>query len=721
MPQLSPRRLFFGTSTALVLVAFLAASLWSRRANTMNASHRADLATMRIDSLLRSGPDSVRAISLGYLERTRLGLGSPFRLVDQAARDPRLNDSIRHEVAWGVVGLLMRRQAYEISPAVLDEVGPAGAGDDHLRLIKRIIGESDDPRTAELSLRLAYALAASQGTISFGGVATVNEVIAQLRDADLAERDLKRVIPAAAADGVDLIEEIQRSRAARTLSVEAPLPMAPDPAEREAAIDAVPAILHDIGQIRAQAGTRSFARSMVDPRSAIILARLSTRIPPLAAARIPAITRSAPFREDTSLDEAALVRLLSVTNEESLVAATALADRSSEGRSRTAARLAVSAGVALRAHNQDRVWFPGDRTASVGSVVGLYNLRSISFDSRVPQSWRPYYAMMISSALEDFRQVLPAYDPSNLAFDVTMDALPDSALAMHDPRTRTLRLSAWTPSGTLAHELAHDVDWQAGHRLFKRAGGYATDRAIQEHHVALATAVRGLTAARLTGRGRMSAAGSSRPAEVFARSVDWFIADALARRGITNGYLTGIEDPMLPGFAAFPGDAAAMSGASALVKSLTEMTALPDSVGAAYLARWNRLDEIDPSVTVLRILDAPVSSRGWGRAWLGFDHALQSSMATGSLCLVDRLASGTAQDRLSAMAVDARAKGIVFRRAHVLSPSSRPAWARAVLGDPMSNPSSASEMLMRMTAAVAEGAGRAGLIPLPPAPFKPAC
>jgi hypothetical protein len=328
---------------------------------------------------------------------------------------------------------------------------------------------------------------------------------------------------------------------------------------------------------------------------------------------------------------------------------------------------------------------------------------------------------MISSALENFREVLPGYDPSNLAFEVTMDALPDSALAMHDPRTRTLRLSAWTPSGTLAHELAHDVDWQAGHRLFKRAGGYATDRAVEEHHAALASAVRGLTAARVTGRGRMSAAGSSRPAEVFARSVDWFVADALAQRGISNGFLSGIEDPMLPGFAAFAGEAAAMSGASSLVKTLTEMTALPDSIGAGYLARWNRLEEIDPAVTALRILDAPASVRGWGRSWLGFDHGLQTALATGSICLVERLADGSSQDRLAAMVIDARARGIVLRRARFTAPANRPAWARAVLGEPVGDSTAAAEMLRRTTAAVAEGAGRAGLIPLPPAPFKPAC
>src|SRR5690242_8406552 len=43
---------------------------------------------------------SATSVALGYLERLRLGLGSPFRLVDFALDDPRLDDSTRTRLAW---------------------------------------------------------------------------------------------------------------------------------------------------------------------------------------------------------------------------------------------------------------------------------------------------------------------------------------------------------------------------------------------------------------------------------------------------------------------------------------------------------------------------------------------------------------------------------------------------------------------------------------------
>src|SRR5687768_373250 len=42
------------------------------------------------------------AVALGYLERLRLGLGSPFRLAEYALRDPRLDSIARRRVAAAV-------------------------------------------------------------------------------------------------------------------------------------------------------------------------------------------------------------------------------------------------------------------------------------------------------------------------------------------------------------------------------------------------------------------------------------------------------------------------------------------------------------------------------------------------------------------------------------------------------------------------------------------
>src|ERR1044071_5376748 len=65
------------------------------------------------------------AIGLGYLERLRLGMGSPFRLTEEALRDPRLDPLLSSRVAWGLLARLRRGDAYVVDPAVLDTPGPS--------------------------------------------------------------------------------------------------------------------------------------------------------------------------------------------------------------------------------------------------------------------------------------------------------------------------------------------------------------------------------------------------------------------------------------------------------------------------------------------------------------------------------------------------------------------------------------------------------------------
>lgn len=718
--MLSPRRLFFGTSTAIVLVAFLATLAASSRAVTGSARKRADASTRHLDGTLSHRDDSTRAIVLGYLERARLGLGSPFRLIEQSIRDPRLSDSMRLDVAWTLVGRVLDNRVYEIDARALDLLGPPGAGAGHLELIEDVLEGADEPRVAEASIRLAYGLASANGTTGLNSTAVVIEVAAQVRDRVLAGRDMRRAIPRADADGIDLIDEIIQLRATRDLGVEQPLLIPLTVSQREAAIDATPALLRRIESLaepRAPARTR--ATTLLDKNALLALARIGARFPPLGATRVITSGRAATLRSDSTLDREAVAILGRSTNEESLVAAYAYADMISGGRSASLARLMVTAGVAIRAQAQDRVWFPGDPTPSIGSVVGRFGLKSITFDRSIPAAWRPFYATMISSSLEDFGRVMAGYAPTGLSFHVSANALPDSALAMHDPSTHTIRLSSMTPSGTLAHELAHDVDWQAARRLFARSGGYATDRSVRERPIRLSSAMRGLTTARVAGR--MLSRQSARPAEVFARSMDWFVADALAGSGRTNGYLTAIEDPLLAGFATNTGDAASLDAATALVRSLAEMTYVPDSVGAAYVARWEALDRLDPSTIFLRVMDAPIITRRGGRPPFGFAPWAMLDIAAGALCRVEALRKGSAQDRLLAMTIDARAKGIVVRRARLTAEGNRPAWARAILGEPMWNPRNADDLMRRTTAAVAEGAARAGLFALAPAPFDPGC
>jgi hypothetical protein len=700
--QLSPRRLRFGTSIALALAA-LAVGIARPRVPTESARRQADEAAARLAVALERD-DTTRALSLSYLERARLGLGSPFRLIDEVVHDPRLSDSVRNDVAWSIVGKLFAGDVYQVDPRALDLVSQAGAGGGHLALIEHEIESSDDPRVADAALRTAYALAASAGVTAYTSLSVVAEASAQVRDRELAIRDLHRAIGRARDDEVDLVSEVIHMRTTRELEVEQPLLAALPSRDRDAVISGAPEILERIEAVGVSRDTTAARPSLLDKRAAMILADLARRRPPLAAIRVPVTGRAATLRADTLLPRSTLPVIAAASNEESLVAAYAFADNASHGASSALHRLMVSAGASLRAHAQDRPWFAGGPSPTPGAVIGMFGLKAITFDRDVPREWRPFFTQMIATALEDFERAVPGYEPRGLSFSVEMGALPDSALAMHDPRTHTIRLSVMTPSGTLAHELAHDVDWQAARRLFARTGGYATDRSLRENAFRLTSSVRGLTSARIAGRGRISPHGSSRPAEVFARSVDWFVADALAALGRSNGYLTAIADPQLAGFAAAPADAPSLAAAPALVHTLAEMTYVPDSATREYVRRWSTLDALDPATIVSRTMDAPISLGRSRRMPFGLTKGLVAALATGPLCRVDAMREGTAQDRLLALAIEARARGIVVRRARYAPPG----------------PRAADDLLITM-ARVAESFARAGLIELPPPPFQPGC
>ncbi|CAA9320696.1 MAG: hypothetical protein AVDCRST_MAG11-1975, partial [uncultured Gemmatimonadaceae bacterium] len=146
------------------------------------------------------------AIALGYLERLRLGLGSPFRLVDQARQDPRLAPATRHGVAWALLGHTLAGDSYEIDPAALDSerdsVG-AARGAWHLRLIDRTVTAAGDPREGELAVRLGYSLGRGERSVSGALVAASAQAAALLRDRELARHDAVRLLDAARVSGVD--------------------------------------------------------------------------------------------------------------------------------------------------------------------------------------------------------------------------------------------------------------------------------------------------------------------------------------------------------------------------------------------------------------------------------------------------------------------------------------------------------------------------------------
>src|SRR5947207_6371366 len=138
--------------------------------------------------------DSVTTIALGYLERLRLGLGSPFRLVDFALADPRRDDSTRVRVAWAILARLRRGDAYVIDPAVADAFDSQSHGTAHLALIQRTIESARDPRAGELTVRLAYALAVGEQAVAEQSDAVAAQVAALLRDRVLAQSDVRDLL-----------------------------------------------------------------------------------------------------------------------------------------------------------------------------------------------------------------------------------------------------------------------------------------------------------------------------------------------------------------------------------------------------------------------------------------------------------------------------------------------------------------------------------------------
>jgi len=444
----SPRRLSLVTGTALIGVALIFAILGSRGTSGDDSRRHASEAARRLESgttLGLNGHDSTRALALAYVERSRLGLGNPFRLVEQAIRDPRLGDSTGDDVAWAILDRVFAHGTYEVDASVLDAVGSPGSGVDHLRLIDQVIASATDPRVGEATIRLAYGLASGSGTIRAGSLPAVIDVAAMLRDRALAERDLRRAVARAREGNAGLIDELIRERITRALDVERPLIGALSPRLQDDAIAGVSAVVSRIEGIRL-GGVVAVPtnHSMLDARSAVIVSRLGARLPPVAATVVTLQMRGALLRSDSTLTPAMARFLLGATNEESLIAAFAYATHNAGRPSVGAARIMVSAAVALRALAQEAVWFPGDVEPSAGEIVGRYGLRAITFDADVPPVWHPYYVRMVESALDDLHRVLPAYEPTGLAIHIGMRALRDSALAIHDPRTHTLLLSAAT-------------------------------------------------------------------------------------------------------------------------------------------------------------------------------------------------------------------------------------------------------------------------------------
>ena len=206
---------------------------------------------------------------------------------------------------------------------------------------------------------------------------------------------------------------------------------------------------------------------------------------------------------------------------------------------------------------------------------------------------------------------------------------------------------------------------------------------------------------------------------MFARGADWFIASALAQLGRSNGFLSVIGDEMLTGYAAGLPTAMGVAGSDALLSAIAEMTYLPDSTRAHFVAQWSNPSLIDPSLLVRRVLETPVSTRGMvPRANVASPIVAETRAP---VCMIDDSPEMKARTSVLMLAVEARASGIAARRARYRSSAARPDWANSVLGvAPWSETEGAqvrrhvqSSILGELSSAI----GDQGLLPVVPGMF----
>jgi hypothetical protein len=653
------------------------------------------------------------AVAVGYLERARLGLGSPFRLIDYIQRDPLILDSARDLLSYAILARTLRGEGYDVEAAAMDLASagaPAVSGVVHRNVIDSVVTSAKNPRAGELSVRLAYRLAAAAGSVGRRAPWLAAQAAALVRDRELARADAQALLTAAQREKVDPLDLVSLWRAARRFSVERPLSddLSSD-AERTAILRTAPLVA--LLDTLAEAAGRDSASPLVHTsRDLPLLGGEAARrlawvaaqrgAPPQAPVRV-VVTSGVRMGDADSAGGDAVARFVGrASNEETLAAEYALLTARDTAGAHGAALSVLWAATSLRTYAQEAVWFPGDSGPSVPALRKRLELASISFDETVPTSWRPYYLRMLASAVADMQRVLPAVSLEGLSVHFGESPLRESALAMHDPATRTIFLPLETSAGVIAHEIGHDLDWQAARARYGTRGTYSTDRAVRDYNDRLAAAVTQLVDAGFADSFTGTAGGarsqpSKRPTEVFARNIDWFVSVALAREGRMNGYLSAVQDGVLTGYGAVVSPEVTRDAGEAMVRMLDEMTVVPNETRGWFLDAFGATRLVPAHELARRVLDAPLQSGTLRRpdalAVLGDAGFLRAgAFAARSIgddgCRVPpasldaRLAD--ARRQLVLLAADARARGMLRRRMHYAQSSADASWrTRALLGN----------------------------------------
>jgi hypothetical protein len=522
------------------------------------------------------------ALALGYLARLQLGLGSPFRLVDLARTDPRLPIVWRSRVAHAMLARLSANRAVmHPLPHALDValVSDSGTGDALLGIVDSVMALEGDSPLALDAIRIAAAQASARGLMRPGAVSLLDAAALLAFDRVRARRDVERAITAASRGDGDLLQVVATWRAERRFAVERPLlaEVAPSPRRIAARVPAMVAALERATQVRVPVSPARFTPPL-PPNAANALALLiSVRTRPAQPqVRLSVLDAMMVVADRRSSTDARISRmLLAATNEETLVMALATAAPDSV-LSSMAAAATLLATQGMRTLAQEAAFHPGTLAIKPLQVAERLGLASLTFGRDVPAAWQPYYARELASAVDALHDVFPR--ASFVGLNVRIgDRVTQGALAVHDPRSRTLTLPLATGFGALGHELMHDLDWQSARDYAGREGTYATDNAVRMSRTVQPVAAPLARLAEFVPVGPTANAYTTearRPAELLARGADWYLAAVLARQGRMNGALSAVQDGWIRGYASAAGPEAFGDHGAALAAVFDAMPTL---------------------------------------------------------------------------------------------------------------------------------------------------
>ncbi|MGQ0765813.1 MAG: hypothetical protein ACT4OZ_09120 [Gemmatimonadota bacterium] len=633
-----------------------------------------------VDAAVAGGTvDSSTVLAALYFERHRLGLGSPFRLVEYAVRDQRLPPTARRKVAAAIIARTAQGEMYRSSVEALELLAPDGhsRGAEHRELIDAVTESSNDPRAAELALRLAYQVGAASGSVSHRSWPVALSAIAQSRDRALAMRDARELLRVSRNEKMDPVDLVPTWRAARRFRVESPLVEPPSPEQERTAAAMLPRLIDRLDSL----GSDSVVQTVVRPLPvAVALAASGVAAARGAPPQAPVVVTLSGFSSYVvngargARARAARRDFVARARDEETLAAEYLLLRAGESASSEAGVTVLAAAVALRTYAQEQAWHIGDAGPAPVELESRLRLASLSFDATVPAAWKTYYTRMFESAVRDIKVIFPALDLSGLHVRFGDSPLRDRALALHDPSTRTMYLPLATSAGALAHELSHDLDWQAARRKYGTTTGYRTDRSVRQYRDGLATTLQRMSATArrdAAGRDGGSTLAGDRPTEAFARRVDWIVATTLAQHGILNGYLSGVQDGWITGYASAHAPRRDAPLGDPTIEALREISPIAPAASRWYDETYGDSRTVGITEGVRRVLLAPSPRwEGPGRArqfspWSAatmLAHSLGESawacqLGVPSLRAVDRLALRTAMEATA----EARVSGVMER------------------------------------------------------------